>query len=225
MLCSGPGACRTPTMQEEKMQSSLCSSKGHQISFLSLLHLTIFLETEISLFARKEMLLFPMSIWAKSAQHQMPSVLSAIPGALIYVTEINSDPAELRWCLWRLAGSLVPHRSWAAGGASTGVRSGMNLSLQHQCLISTNLCYQSWNKRKWDKMLNRWSLFHSPQDLALNHEELHFPHSRFNFYILRSCLLLKIKPATGHQHLVNEPITRDIQFKKSLTLHKFLTPG
>lgn len=27
-----------------------------------------------------------------------------------FCTEINSDPAELRWCLWRLAGSLVPQR-------------------------------------------------------------------------------------------------------------------
>lgn len=134
------------------------------------------------LFARKEMLLFLMSIWPKSAQHRLPSVLSAIPGALIYVTEINSDPAELRWCLWRLAGSLLPHRSWAAGGASTGVRSGMNLRSQHQCLISTNLCYQSWNKRKWDKMLNQWSLFHSPQDLALNHEGITF--STLSFQLL-----------------------------------------
>lgn len=35
----------------------------------------------------------------------------------------------------------------------------------------------------------------------------------------------KIKPTIGHQHLVNKHITKDIQLKKLLTLHKFLTPG
>lgn len=40
-----------------------------------------------------------MSIWPKSAKHQMPSVLSAIQVALIYLTEINFDLTELKCCL------------------------------------------------------------------------------------------------------------------------------
>lgn len=55
--------------------------------------------TKIPLFARKELLVFLTSIWPKSAKHQMPSVLSAIQVALIYLTAMNFDLAELRWCL------------------------------------------------------------------------------------------------------------------------------
>lgn len=78
-------------------------------------------------------------------------------------------------------------------------------------------------------MLNQWSLLHFPKDVALNHEGI-----MFSTLLLRPLLSeelstaekgIEIKPTIGHQHLFNQQITKDIQFKKLLTLHKFLTPG
>lgn len=173
--------------------------------------------TRIPLFAGKELLVFLMSIWPKSAKLQMPSVLSAIQVALIYLTAMNFDLAELKWCLSEAGRNLteVPGPG-VLQGESSGVRWGMDLRLLQQCLISVNLHYHPWNQTKWDGTLNQWNLIPLPTG---------FSPKPWRNYIFHLSFLLEIKPATGHQHLVNKNITRDIQLKKLLTLHKFLTPG
>lgn len=75
----------------------------------------------------------------------MPSVLSAIQVAPIYLTEINFDLTELKQCLLKAGRKPDPTEVQGPGvleGVSSGVRSGMNLRLHHQCLISITLHYQ-----------------------------------------------------------------------------------
>lgn len=98
--------------------------KGTQNFLSQLAPFGTFLESKIPLFARKKLLVFLMSIWPKSAKHQMPSMLSAIQVALIYLTEMNFDLAELRWCLLKAGSKPDPTEVQGPEGLE-GVGSGV----------------------------------------------------------------------------------------------------